>query len=150
MKAILIDPYTKTVTEVDHNGDYRQIYTFIDAQGFDVVGIDERNAIYVDGEGLYTQNKFFAWQGYHEKLPGKGLILGTDRQGETVATSLTVDEVKAKITWPAVKFEGIVTTQGRGELFGRPAAVISQTAVFSPAEDGDNTDRLLEELFKNG
>jgi len=31
MRAILIDPFTRTIKEVDYNGDYRQIYTFIGA-----------------------------------------------------------------------------------------------------------------------
>jgi len=57
MRAILIDPFNETVTEVEHNGDYREIYKLLSHETvkvdtFTVIGIDHNDAIYVDDNSL--------------------------------------------------------------------------------------------------
>lgn len=108
MRAILIDPQTRTVSEVDYNGDYTQISELIEASYFDCVKINSLaeggDTIFVDDEGLLNdkvgQVGMFRVDGdYPAYLAGKGLILGTDQEGESVATKLDLDKVRAMIAF---------------------------------------------------
>lgn len=138
MKAILIDPFTKTVSEVKHNGNYQEIYKFIKADCFDVVRISEHEAIYVDDEGLYRQEKFFAWDGYPQPLAGRGLVLGSDDEGNSVSTKLTLDEVRSKVTWPDVRYTHQTTQEGYIDhpIFGRAFQIVN-TPHFAPNAPGE-------------
>lgn len=117
MRAILIDPFAKQVTEVDYKGPYTNIYKFLTppppypaVDTFTVIQVDGVNSIYVDDEGLLKQYEgedkelhnmdvFFEWKGYEQPLAGKGLILGVDEEGETIVTTLTVEHVKSMVTF---------------------------------------------------
>ena len=114
MKAILIDPVAETVTEVEHNGDYKQIYKFlsdeahglnvdtfatVDLHGYDVA-TRITNSLFVDHEGLLKDPKyFFTIFGYRQPLSGRGLVLGCDEECEMVATTLTADELRPFIAF---------------------------------------------------
>jgi len=52
MKAILINPFNQTITEVEYSGDYKEIYKLIECSTFDCVNIDDDNTLFVDDEGL--------------------------------------------------------------------------------------------------
>jgi len=98
MKALLINPKDKTVTEVEHDGDYKQIYQLIEAHAFDCVRIDEFETIYVDDEGLcngkvHTSGMFRVEGLYPVVLAGKALVLSTNKRGAAIATALTVQQV---------------------------------------------------------
>lgn len=105
VKGILIDPITQTISqhEVDAD-DYREIYRMIDADTFDAVRIDDINVAYVDDEGLLKDPKYF-WQWVtpsgrkYSEIAGKAFILGSDENGSTVGTTLTVEEVNARVTF---------------------------------------------------
>lgn len=107
-KAILINPFNKTIEMVDYDfgGSYLQISHLIGTEEcvkplFCAVDIDETNTVYIDDEGLYRDTQaYFMWEGYHQPLQGKGLILGTDYDsGESIPTTLSLDEVKEKISF---------------------------------------------------
>ena len=98
MRAILINPQDQTITEVDYTGDYKNIYEHIDADCFDCVsfGDKERHTIFVDDNGLNNgkalQVGMFRVDGeYPAYLAGKGLILATDDEGESVAATMTLE-----------------------------------------------------------
>jgi len=101
VRGILINSQTETITEVYVNGDYTEIYRIINVDLFTVVNLDNKgNALFVDDEGLLKNPEFFfKWDGYHQPLAGNGLILGTDDEGESVSTTLTLEEVKARVTF---------------------------------------------------
>lgn len=100
MRAILINPFDQTVTEVDYSGDFRDIYKLIDADCFDCARISRGDGIFVDDEGLLNQpTHFFQHAEYPNPLAGKGLIVGCDSQGESVSCKTTVEEVKSKVTF---------------------------------------------------
>ena len=97
MKAILIDPAAGTITEVEYGGDFREIYTLVDADTFDVARINAKgDVVYVDDEGLINgkPQDFFLIQGYPNPLAGKGLLLGSDAEGESKSPSVTLGWVK--------------------------------------------------------
>ena len=100
MKAILIDPKERTISEVDYDGDWRNISKLIDCDLFSCVYIPKDDSIYVDDEGLYRENQsFFKWSTYDSPLAGKALILGTNDEGESIACTHTVEEVKQNVKW---------------------------------------------------
>ena len=108
-KAILINPFNKTIEMVDYDfgGSYLQISHLIGTEEcvkplFQAIDIDGTNSIYIDEEGLYRETQaYFMWEGYHQPLQGKGLILGTDweGEGESIPTTLSLDEVKEKVSF---------------------------------------------------
>lgn len=101
MNAYLIDPVAETVTEVAYDGDYRSIYPLIQAECFDVASVESNgDAVYVDDEGLLNltpATKFFWYGGYHSPLCGRGLMLGTDEEGNSVAPVTSIETVRQKI-----------------------------------------------------
>ena len=99
--AILIDPFTCSVTEVEWNGDFHHIYKLIDCDTYDLARINrEGDGIFVDDEGLFKeQQAFFHHADYPSQLAGKGLILGCDDQGESVAPHTTLEEVRSKVSF---------------------------------------------------
>lgn len=138
MKGILIDPFERTVTRVDVAKGIDAIYKLIQARPFDCVRIDERNAIYVDDEGLYVDDqRFFQFRGYHQPLAGRGLILGNDREGESCSCTITLDDVKGRVTFPAVALaEFVPIPEGTTEnKYGIEMPVIGHTPVFGPDEE---------------
>ena len=93
MKAILIDPERKAITEVEYDGNHRSINKLIDADLFDVVRISpDGDGIFVDDEGLYRQNHYWKLDGCASPLAGKGLVLGVDAQGESISPQSTTIE----------------------------------------------------------
>jgi hypothetical protein len=102
MRAILIDPFTQTIEEVDYSGDYKDIYGLIQCDLFTTVYLPNTSddTLFVDDEGLYVENqKFFKISGFDQPLAGCGLLLGTDKEGESTDCMSTVEEVKAIVTW---------------------------------------------------
>ena len=99
MKAILIDPFAETVEVVDYSGNWEDIGDLLECRWFDVVRIDDSETLYVDDEGLYAENqRFFTWDGY-KPLAGRGLILGTDEEGESIDTDMELEDVEKLVTF---------------------------------------------------
>jgi len=100
MKAYLIDPYKHSITKVDYSGNYEDIYKLIDCQTFDCVGFNGEDTLYVDDEGLYKENpEFFMIKGYSQPLCGKALVLGTDREGNSIAPKVSLTNLKKMVTF---------------------------------------------------
>ena len=100
MLAFLINPENETITAVEYTGDYKNIYTHIEADCFDCVRINDRgDTIFVDDNGLYKNNAFFQLKGYLQPLSGRGLVLGTDEEGESVEPQITYEELQSQISF---------------------------------------------------
>lgn len=98
MKGYLIDPFKKTIEEVDYDGNFLSIYDFIDAPLFTCVRINSAaDFVYVDDEGLLKPNAFFQITGYPNPLAGKGLVLGSDMKGDSVDPSVDLAWVTANV-----------------------------------------------------
>ena len=99
MKAILINPFNQTITEVEYSGNFKEIYKLIDCSTFDCINIDNDNTLFVDDEGLLQENRYFHWKDY-TNLAGKALIIGVDYQtGEDCDTSWSLQEVENMVEW---------------------------------------------------
>ena len=85
-QGILVDPFARTVEPVEFEGNYRRITELIQCapSPFDAVYFPKRDVLYVDDEGLLKKpTNFFMVSGYEQLLAGRGLFLGTDREGNT-------------------------------------------------------------------
>jgi hypothetical protein len=106
MKAFLIDPIAKTITEVEHDlgSDHfdalKDIYRHIGCDLVDVVRLQDGDGIYVDDEGLLkspSPDSFWAMPelyGEEAAWTGKGLVLGSDAKGDSTEPKITLDELK--------------------------------------------------------
>ena len=93
MKAFLIDPEKRTITEVDYDGHHKSIYKLIGADLFDTVRLSGSDVIFVDDEGLMKNPQhFFKLDGLTSPLAGKGLVLGTNNRGENISPKLVLLE----------------------------------------------------------
>ena len=102
MKTILIDPHTRTVIEIDHDGTLDNLYDLLHCNMVTVSYFEDSNdAIFVDDEGLLgnlAEQAFFQIDA-GQPLAGYGLAVSTDEDGETISPSITVEELEARITW---------------------------------------------------
>ena len=102
MKAILIDVKNQEIKEVEHDNTLQNIYDLIDCRTFDLIMIDTVNNIFVDDEGLLRQNQlYFEYSGSNGifQLAGNGLILGVDDEGNSISPTLTIEDVKGKVSF---------------------------------------------------
>ena len=107
-KGILIDVHNRTITEVevtkDTNGsELQSMYNHIKCEMVECVSFNEKNDVWVNEEGLLNLTPFsifFKIEGYPDFLCGNGLILGYDDEtGDSSDTTLTIDDVKSKVTF---------------------------------------------------
>ena len=107
-KGILIDVHNRTITEVEvtkdsNDSELQSMYNHIKCGMVECVSLNDENDVWVDEEGLLTLtpfSMFFKIGGYPDFLSGNGLILGfNDETGESVDTTLTIDDVKSKVTF---------------------------------------------------
>lgn len=104
MKAYLIDTPNKRVSEVEWDGDYKSIYLAIKADLYTTVRVNPQgDSIFVDDEGLINGNPFgwFVHENYPQPLRGYGFVLGLDDEtGESIAPRMTIDELRAQLSFP--------------------------------------------------
>jgi hypothetical protein len=113
MKAILIDPVTRTIKEVDHTGDLKSIYGHLECSTFEApVTLNNGDIMYCDEEawcrskdGPYAGFMFLKWE---YAILGKGLIVGTGTEGEDLPCKSNPDDFK-DIIW---KDDAEMTKQG--------------------------------------
>lgn len=107
MKAIFIDATKRQVSEVEisDTNTLNEWYKILDCYTVEVATyINEQNdSILVDEEGLlhglHNDSPFFKYEGAHQPFAGNGLITGVDEDGNDKAPTVTVKDVKSKITF---------------------------------------------------
>lgn len=106
MKAILIDPTARTVTEIEldfgNGGSTRELDVVYKAMGCDLVDIvrlPHGNMLIVDDEGLLKPNHVYRIQGYHEMLAGKTLLIGDNNNNFQQPPTVTLAEANEMVLW---------------------------------------------------
>lgn len=137
MRGILIDPTTKTVSAVDVAPGLDAIYKLIDADAFDAVRLPNTDVIYIDDEGLYREDQtYFAIPGAMQPFAGKGLVVGSTRDGDDADAKLTVEQVRAMVRFPNIEYAGDDLVPPNASmfhpLFGREVPVVGSMARFRP------------------
>jgi len=98
-KAVLIDPYEETVTDIEYDGHYKSIYPLIHCDTFTVVRLGNDDDLFVDDEGLLKltpQSKFFKIPAYPSPLAGYGLIVGCDEEGNAADVNHAAEYYRPK------------------------------------------------------
>lgn len=101
MRAILIDPFTRTVTDVDTSASLLDMYDLLKVDLITVMQVGAGHAMILDDEGLLKDKDtqaYFTLKGLAQPLAGRAMILG-DEYGENRAATLTLDEVADKVVW---------------------------------------------------
>jgi len=104
MRAILINPFTTSVTEVNVTKNFDSWYKILSFNDFRVrivqpVRYDKNHSLWVDEEGLLkpANLSFELFSIYPDPLFGCGLIVGESRDGSSRPCSLLLTEVQALI-----------------------------------------------------
>ena len=102
MRGILIDPFSKTIEEVDTTGKLPEIYSMLGVELITIVHIGESDVLFLDDEGLFVprdEQEYFYWSGSNQPYAGKGLIIGTDEEGDSTDAEIDLEEVKQRVRW---------------------------------------------------
>lgn len=118
MKALLINPYERSITEVeDLRWGYEAMLKALAgpgrdlASGMDSVSLSRRLRLWVDDNGYTIEGlPVFRIEGYDAPLCGMGLVLGLDAAGETVAPNLPVEALARVVTWTDEETTGEMTS----------------------------------------
>lgn len=103
MKAYLIDTPNKQIVEVDYDGNYKSIYGLIHASLYEVVYLNaEEDCMFLDEEGLINGNPhgWIKYEGANQPFRGYALVLGTDSEGNSVEPKMSIEELRAKVSFP--------------------------------------------------
>tara|TARA_R110000772_G_scaffold30806_5_gene76493 strand:+ start:3364 stop:3702 length:339 start_codon:yes stop_codon:yes gene_type:complete len=107
MKAILVNPFLRTITEVEMTDNYQEIYTQLSTDEITVGCFTtgwrcaNDDILYVDDEGLFKKGwpLFDVGRGDGSLLAGKGLIQGDDGEGGAADVKSTVAEITELVRW---------------------------------------------------
>jgi len=102
MRALLIDPFKRVITEIgEFRGGLTAIYQAIGCDTFDGVPLGHGDVAYVDGDGLLKPPSQRAYFAFPRNLPltGKALVVGVTSEGDATDTSLSVGYLTALVRW---------------------------------------------------
>ena len=101
LRAILINPITRTVSDIDTAAGLDDLYDILQVDLITVMRVGAGHAMILDDEGLLKDNseqEYFQLKGMDQPLAGRALILA-DEYGENRAATLTLKEVEDKVVW---------------------------------------------------
>lgn len=101
IRAILIDPHARTITEIELKPDQvlDGLYQHIQCDCVDVVGVGSHD-LWVDDEGLMKDGvELFGIEETPQPYAGRGVLTCTDREGETTSATWSLEEVVSLISW---------------------------------------------------
>ena len=101
MRAILINPFTRTVSDIDTDASLDELYEFLQVEVITVMQVGASHVMILDDEGLMKskiEQEYFQLKGMDQPLAGRGLILA-DEYGESRPATLSIKEVEDKVVW---------------------------------------------------
>ena len=101
MRAIIINPEDRTITETEIDGSLKSLQQIVGGLIDPVYqGLDEPHHCYVNEEGLLDDPQyFFMFKDGHQPLAGHGVILSTTDDGGEAPCTLSLDWVKERVTF---------------------------------------------------
>ena len=104
MKALLIDPVAKTVTEVDYKKGLKSLYKLLECEMVEApVYFDNGDVLYCDEEAWLKVGdepiNGFILPGWHSPIIGRGLVVGTDHStGDDMPCMSSIEDVN-RTSW---------------------------------------------------
>lgn len=105
--GFLIDPKARTISAHIYNGDWRSIAPALgpDVHSFDLARIEDQDGnslvdVFVDDEGMVPEKgnaHFFTINGYLQPLAGRGLVLASDQDGNTIGARVSLEKLRANV-----------------------------------------------------
>lgn len=109
MRAIKIDPATKTIEEIDTDGSLAAMEQVLN-DGPCMVRIGQGDLLWVGDNGLLSAgNPVFYLAGYPHPLAGPGLVIGCDEMGENVAAQIDMHDITTLVIWTNQETTGNLT-----------------------------------------
>jgi hypothetical protein len=148
MRAILIDPEKQSVTEIQlETGDFREINKAIGCrsftsgaflsgsieEGFDSVDVSDDDMEDRDDPRFWFQVDADRNPPSSYPIAGRGLAVGTDKEGDTCDVRISINELRARIAFTQRKFRGFKTYTG-AEAHARGADIVVEPE--APIIDG--------------
>lgn len=101
MKAILINPETQTISEIQIDGGLESMYKAMDCEMIEApVNFDNDDTLYCDEEGLFKPQKGgIIAKDWCMPILGKVLIVGSDDEGNSVDVRGTIETYKDMFKW---------------------------------------------------
>jgi len=103
MRAILIDPVEKTVTEISFAGGLDAMYAVLNCSSVELAPHrlpGGKNFLYVDEEGLFKEGTgSYVIYGAPAPYVGRGLIVGASAKGSDIATKLSIEVARELIVF---------------------------------------------------
>lgn len=132
MRAILIDPTTETVTEIEVQK-FKDLYRICECTMVEAVRMPAGHQLWLDEEGLLKPEPkpFFQVPWYPQPLCGKAVLLGTDARGEIDDAEPNLVGFELVVSFPNVRFVGFHDTESIEDhpIFG-PVNVFRREAKF--------------------
>ena len=98
MKAVLIDPFNRSISMIEMGNDWREISARIGCKYFTVAGYYDNDAVYCDDEGLlYGPTVFVMISGFGQPLAGRVLMLGSTADGDSTDVNTNAVEMLDKV-----------------------------------------------------
>ena len=101
IKALLIDPFKREITEVTIKPKLEDYYKTIDCTTISMIPLEE-DVLILDDEGLLLDAEFqayFSFRGYPQSyFAGKALLVGDDDADET-DVSMDIEYLKRLVKW---------------------------------------------------
>jgi hypothetical protein len=101
VRAILIDPFKREVTEINIDPSLDNLYETLAVEMITVLRWGKDHALILDDEGLLKDREtmeYWRVAGADQPFAGKGLILG-DNYGDNRDATLTLSEVQTLVTF---------------------------------------------------
>lgn len=87
MKALLINPKERKVTEIELDGSLDSYYKAMDCTTFAVpIQFDNDDALYVDDDGVFKPRPLYGFKKkeWEYAIFGNAIIVGTDAEGNSI------------------------------------------------------------------
>lgn len=132
MRGILIDPATKTISEIDHAGSLQALYTTLGCAQVERVALAPLEYVWVDEEGLLKPDAGPFFQiGPNIPMAGKALCLGDDDEGGIRECRLPLWILQLSVSFPDLALVGWEQTEGIEQTAIGPMPFIQRLPIFT-------------------
>lgn len=139
MRGVLIDPYTRTVSEIEIDGSLAAMQELLQVETVCSVRVSREDILWVDDEGLLKPSiPIFRLGVVPDPLAGRGLVLGITSEGENRRTVIPLDFVQDTVRWTSLETTGALRgpTTDKHPPHGLDAVVRLGSPILRKREDG--------------